>query len=196
MKREALRSLLVLACSGPVLAGTGAVLAGQELEPHEARSPAVARRWSVIGMAVPLAAAYALDKSGFVSPGGEFAIGALVVGGIVLGPVLGYVYSEETGRGLTHAGIRAAVIGVTAGTAFVICAGRDCNVLGSPGPELALAALVAIAGAWFTTFLVLRDIIEVGDRVQARNQRLGAVSVQPTYFPESRTAGLLVTWRR
>ncbi len=197
MKREALRSLLVLACSGPVLAGTGAVLAGQELEPHEARSPAVARRWSVIGMAVPLAAAYALDKGGFGDPnsGGEFAIGALVVGGIVLGPVLGYVYSGETGRGLTHAGIRAAVIGVTAGTAFVICAGRDCDVFGSAGPEFALAVLVALAGGTFTAYLVVRDMIEVGDRVQARNQRLGAVSVQPMYFPESRTAGLLVTWR-
>ena len=66
---------------------------------------------------------------------------------------------------------------------------------GSPGPELALAAAVVVAGAAFTTFLVVRDIGEVGDRVRARNQRLGAVSVQPTYFPESRTAGLLVTWR-
>ena len=153
-------------------------------------------------MAVPLAAAYALDKRGFGANSGgefatgEFAIGALVVGAIVLGPVLGYVYSGETGRGLKQAGIRAAVVGATAGTVVAICSGRDCDVLGSAGPELALAGLVAIAGAYFTGYLVVRDIIEVGDRVQARNQRLGAVSVQPTYFPESRTAGLLVTWRR
>jgi hypothetical protein len=182
-----------------MLGGASADLAAQESEPYEPRSPSEARFRSVLGMAVPFAAAYGLDKAGFGdrnTEGGEFAIGALVVGGIVLGPVLGYVYAGETGRGLRQAGLRAVVVGATAGTAVAICARRDCNVLGSSGPELAVAGLVALAGAAFTTFLVVRDIIEVGDRVQARNQRLGAVSVQPTYFPESGTAGLLVTWRR
>ena len=61
---------------------------------------------------------------------------------------------------------------------------------------MALAGLVVAAGAVLTTMLVVRDIKQVGDRVRARNQRLGAVSVRPTYFPESRTAGLLVTWKR
>ena len=42
---------------------------------------------------------------------------------------------------------------------------------------------------------VVRDIYQVGDLVRAQNQELAAFSVQPTYFPESRTAGLLVTWR-
>ena len=44
--------------------------------------------------------------------------------------------------------------------------------------------------------LIVRDIDESGDRVRAPNQALGEVSVRPTYFPESRTAGLLLTWRR
>jgi hypothetical protein len=54
---------------------------------------------------------------------------------------------------------------------------------------------VVSAGAVYTILLIVRDINEVGDRVRTRNQRLGAVSVQPIYFPESRTAGLLFTWR-
>ena len=66
----------------------------------------------------------------------------------------------------------------------------------SPGPELVLAGAVVAAGGVITAFLIGRDIIQVGDRVRARNQRLGTVSVQPTYFPESGMAGLLVTWRR
>ena len=171
-------------------------IVAQEPEPYEARSPGVARRLSVLGTAVPLAAAYAIDKIGFRDPGGELAVGGLVLAGIVLGPALGYVYAGEAGRGMAHSGVRAAVVGGTAGAAVVICSGRDCDLFaGSPGPELALAGLVVAAGAVLTTMLVVRDIKQVGDRVRARNQRLGAVSVQPTYFPESRTVGLLVTWR-
>ena len=127
--------------------------------------------------------------------GGELAIGGLVLGGIILGPVLGYVYAGEGGLGMRHAGIRAAVVGATAAIAVGICAAGDCDILGSPGPELALAAAVVAAGAVYTGFLVVRDIIQVGDRVRAQNQGLDTVSVLPTYFPESRRAGLLVTWR-
>ena len=155
----------------------------------------MARRISILGTAVPLGVAYAIDKIGFGDPGGELAVGGLALSGIVLGPVLGYAYAGERGRGMRHAGIRAAVVGGTALTAVVICSGRDCDVLNSPGPELTLAGAVVAAGAVYTILLIVRDIKEVGDRVRARNQRLGAVSVQPTYFPESRTAGLLFTWR-
>ena len=85
--------------------------------------------------------------------------------------------------------------GGTALAAVVICSGRDCDILGDPGPELALAGAVVAAGAVYTAWLVVRDINQVGDLVRPQNQELAAFSVQPTYFPESRTAGLLVTWR-
>ena len=197
MKREVLRSLRVLACAGPPLARTGAVLVAQEPGPYEARSPDLARRLSLLGMAVPSAAAYGVDKMGVEDPGGELAIGGLVFAGLVLGPVLGYVYAGETGRGMAHAGMRAAVVAATAGVAVGICSVGDCDILGSPGPvELTLAAAVLIAGSVATGMLIVRDIDELGDRVRARNQALGEVSVRPTYFPESRTAGLLLTWRR
>ena len=171
------------------------MLAAQEPVSYEEKSPYTARMRSAIGIAVPLAAAYAIDKIGVGDPGGELAIGALVLGGVVLGPVLGYVYAGEAGRGMSHAGIRAAVVGGTAGVAVGICALGNCDVLGSPGPELVLAALLAAGGGVYTALLIVRDIDRVGDRVRARNQRLRAVSVQPTYFPESRRAGLVFTWR-
>ena len=195
MKREVLGSLRVLACAAPLLVGTSAVLTAEEPGPDEVKSPGMARRLSILGTAVPLAAAYVIDKIGVRDPGGELAIGGLVLSGVVLGPVLGYVYAGEGGLGMRHAGIRAAVVAGTALAAVVICSGRDCDVLNSPGPELALAGAVVAAGAVYTGFLVVRDINQVGDRVRARNQGLGTVSMKPTYFPESRTAGLLVRWR-
>ena len=187
MRREVLRSLRVLACAGPLLAGTAPALAAQEPEPYEAKSPEVARRRSILGTVVPIAAAFAIDEAAL-----------LVFVGPLLGPVLGYVYAGEARRGMAQAGIRAAVLGGTAAVVVGICAVGDCNFAfsgGQSGGALPLAAAVVVAGGVYTIVLAVRDINQVDDRVRARNQRLGAVSVQPTYFPESRTAGLLVTWR-
>ena len=188
MKREALRSLRILACTGPLLAGTAPALAAQEPEPYEAKSPEVARRRSILGTVVPIAAGFAIDEAAL-----------LVFVGPLLGPVLGYVYAGEARRGMAQAGIRAAVLGGTAAVVVGICAVGDCNFAASGNDEtggaLPLAAAVVVAGGVYTIVLAVRDINQVDDRVRARNQRLGAVSVQPTYFPESRTAGLLVTWR-
>ena len=44
MKQEVLRLLRVLACAGPLLAGTVAVLAAQEPEPYEVKSPRLRHR--------------------------------------------------------------------------------------------------------------------------------------------------------
>jgi 4-amino-4-deoxy-L-arabinose transferase-like glycosyltransferase len=186
MRRGVLRSLRVLA--GTVVAGTVGVLAGQEPESYETKSPGVARGLSFLGTAVltGASAAFALAEGTAVP---------LVFGGLVLGPVLGYVYAGEARRGIVHAGIRAAVIGVTAGAAFLICSERNCDLLAGAGPELGLAMAVVAAGGAITAFLIGRDIIRVGDQVRARSQRLGAVSVQPAYFPESRSGGLVFSWR-
>ena len=182
MKREVLRSLRVLACAGVLLAGTVAVLAAQKPEPYGAKSPGVARTLSFLGTAVPIAASFAFAEGVFPD-----AVGALLVGGVVLGPVLGYVYAGEPGRGMAQAGIRAAVLAGTVGA---------MGISGWSTQEIGLPAMLVTAGGVATTVLAVRDIIQVGDRVRAGNQRLAAFSVRPTYFPESRSAGLLVTWRR
>ncbi len=186
MRREVLRSLRVLACAGPLLAGTAPALAAQEPEPYEAKSPEVARRRSILGTVVPIAAGYAIGATG-INAGGP-----LVFGGLLFGPVLGYAYAGETRRGMAHAGIRAAVLGGTAGAIFVICSGRDCDfIFGSPGPELALAVATGVAGALVTVWLVVRDINQVGDRVRARNMVRGrsAAFLAPTAREEHSFAG-------
>jgi len=159
--------------------------------PAEAKSPDTARLRSLIGTAVPQAGAYALDNMGYGDGGGELAIGGLVLGGVIFGPVLGYMCAEEPGRGLSRAGIRAAVVAAAVG----ICEAGNCDVLNSAGPELALAGIVATAGGAYTVLLLGRDLSDVSDQVRARNQRLSAVSVWPAYFPDSRAPGFVVTWR-
>ena len=187
-KREVLRSLRVLACASALSAGTAAALAAQESEPYEAKSAETARRLSLLGTAAPIALGFAVAGH---ARGKSFT---LLVGGIVLGPALGYVYAGETGRGIGGAGLRLAALGIGAAGAIVICLTNDCNAT-SAGGALGAAAVSLLAGGVVTTVLAAVDIIRVADWVRARNQQLAAVSVQPTYFPESRTAGLLVTWR-
>jgi hypothetical protein len=99
-------------------------LAAQEPEPYGAKSPGMARTLSFFGTAVSTGAsvAFALPENTAVP---------LVFGGLILGPVLGYVYAGESARG-----IRAVVIGGTVGAAYAICSGRNCDILASPGPEL------------------------------------------------------------
>ena len=172
MKREVLRSLRVLACAGPLLAGTAPVLAAQESESYGAKSPRMARTLSFLGTAVPIVTGGA---AGFA-------------GGLVLGPLLGYMYSGDTGYGIKQMGVRAAVLGATVGA---------IGILGLSSPDqLGLGVTLLLAGGVATTVLAVRDIFQVGDRVRARNQRLAAFTMRPTYFPDSRSAGLLVTWRR
>ena len=97
MKQEVLRLLRILACAGPLLAGTEPVLAAQEPEPYEVKSPRRARWLSLLGTAAPLAVAYAVDKIGVQDSGCELAVGGLVLSGVVFGPVLGYVYGWGPG---------------------------------------------------------------------------------------------------
>lgn len=189
MRREVLGSLRLLACTGALLAGTGAALAAQERERYGARSPGAALALSALGTAAPIWLGVASEGPTEVVKVGLFA------SGLVLGPALGWVYAGEAGRGMAHAGIRAAVLGAAVGGAVVICSAGDCSlgIFGPSGAELAPAVMLGLAGVVVTTLLAVRDIVRVEERVRARNKRLAAVSVQPAFFPESRTAGLLVT---
>lgn len=185
MKREILTSLRVLACIGPLLAGTVAVAGAQDLETNELKSPGTATLRSFLGTAAPIAVAYAR--------GGDLGI-PLWVGGVIFGPVLGYVYADDTKRGLAGAAKRAAVMGGTIAAVAGICS-LGCDIFGSNDDGTGLAVGVAALGALTILLLTGNDIIQAGERLRARNDGLAAVSVQPTYFPKSRTAGLQFTWR-
>ena len=188
MRREVLRSLRVLARAGALLAGTAAALAAQEEEPYRARSPGAAVALSVLGTVAPIALGLAKNTRGGLT---------LTAGGLVLGPAVGYRYAGDVGRGMAHAGIRAAVLGTTVGGAVLICSSVDeCDFFGPNSGAFTAAAMLALGGIVATTVLAVVDIVRVDDWVRARNPRLGAVSLRPAYFPASRAAGLLVTWRR
>lgn len=187
MKREILLSLRVLACIGPLLAGTVAVAGAQNRETNELKSPGTATLRAFLGTAAPMAAAYAMDGDLGIS----FGVG---VGAVIFGPVLGYVYADDTKRGLAGAARRAAVVGGTIAAVAGICS-LGCNTFGPNDDGAGLALAVIALGALSTLLLTGHDIIQAGERLRARNDGLAAISVQPTYFLGSRTAGLQFTWR-
>lgn len=115
MNREILTWLRVLACIGPLLAGA------QDLETNELKSPGTAPLRSFLGTAAPIAVAYKMTGNAGISLG---------VGGVIFGPVLGYVYAGDTKRGLAGATTRAAVVGVTIAAVVGICS-LGCDMYGS-----------------------------------------------------------------
>ncbi len=167
MRREVLRLLRVLACAGALLAGTAAALAAQEPERYGVRSPGVAHALSALGTATAITLGLAGGGVG------------LLAGGLVLGPALGYVYAGEAGRGMVHAGIRAAILGAAVGGAVAICSAGNCDIgiFGESGGELVPAAMFLLGGVVATTVLAVRDITRAGDRVRARNQPLNRLRV-------------------
>jgi hypothetical protein len=131
------------------------------------RSPGTAVTLSALGTAVPIA--LGLTGRGV----------GLLAGGLVLGPALGYVYAGEAGRGMAHAGIRAAILGAAVGGAVAICSAGNCNIgiFGESGGELVPAAFFLLGGVVATTVLAVRDINRAGDRLRARNQPLNRLRV-------------------
>ena len=171
MRREVLRSLRVLACAGPLLAGTAPALAAQEPEPYEAKSPEVARRRSILGTVVPIAAGFAIDDA---------ALGFFV--GPLLGPVLGL---RVRGGGTARDGAGGHPSRSPSGHSRRC--GRDLR------SALPLAAAVVVAGGVYTIVLAVRDINQVDDRVPSpepgARRGLRAADILPG-IPDGRPARL------
>jgi hypothetical protein len=153
------------------------------------KSPATAQRLSFATSALPITV-------GIIARD-ELEAGAvvLIVGGLVLGPVSGYAYAGETGRGMAQVGLRAIASAATVGAVALVCtAGCQFRLFGGGDDGgLLVAAIVAVAGTALVTNLARRDILRVGDVVRAENRP--TVGVRPQYFPGSRSGGLAVTWR-
>lgn len=192
MRRRVQRCLRVLACAGALVSGATPGLSAQDREPYRAKSPGAARALSALGTAAPMALGLALWE-----PVGQDATGVtLLASGLVFGPALGYMYAGEAERGMAQAGIRALVLGGAVGGAVLICSVGDCSfgLFGSEsGSALGPAVMLATAGVVTTAVLTVVDIKRVGDVVEER--AASQVSARPAYFPESRSVGVLVTWR-
>ncbi len=155
------------------------------------KSPGTATTLSLLGTVAPL---------GLTMAGVGQAEGApawLLLGGLVVGPSLGYFYAGDTKGALKGLGLRTAVLGATMGTVAAICS-SGCSIWGDDNGSLAAAGIVALAGLATTTVFAIRDIARADDTVRARNERiaLAAVSVDVSYVPEVRAPGVVFTLRR
>lgn len=178
---HALVWVTVLVAAGP------STLSCQDLEPSGQKSPGAALALSAAGTAVPMGIAWTTEGA---------AVAGLFLGGLSLGPALGYVYAGEIGHGLAHAGIRIGVLAGTYGGVSAICSAGECGFLfggGDPGATTAAAAL-GLAGLAVTTGLALWDIVTVDNRVRDRSARRLRLAVRPAYFRGSGT-GVVATWK-
>jgi hypothetical protein len=160
---------------------TAGAAAAQEAPIPAARDPALARVLSGVGTFTPLILAHE-GNSSF----------ALFLGGIVLGPLPGYIYAGELRSGLHQAAIRTAVFGAGYGSLVLICSTSRCNMWDDGGHWVAASTLF-LTGAFTAIGLSIHDVHRVGRVTEARNERLGTVVVQPTYALDGGRAGIMLT---
>jgi hypothetical protein len=160
-------------------------LSAQAPGSYRARSPGTALAMSAFGTLVPIG----LVVGGAAGDQG----GGLLLGGLLLGPSLGYLYGGETGRGLKGIGVRAGVLAVTGLAAAGICS-SGCDFWGDDNGAVGAAAVVLL-GLVTTSVLAIRDVVRVDDAIRTRNEKR-ALAVRLTYSPELRAPGVLLTLRR
>lgn len=155
------------------------------------KSPGTATVFSLTGTVVPIGVAVA----GADQDGG--AAGWLMLGGLLAGPSLGYLYAGDTKGALTGFGLRTAVLGATIGAVAGICS-SGCGFWGETNGATDAAVVVALVGFATTLGLGIRDIIRADDRVKARNAAIArtAVSFGVSYVPEVQAPGVVLTLRR
>ena len=141
-------------------------------------SPARATMLSLGSTVIPVAAGFAIANAGDHVPEGTL----LVVGGVIVGPAVGYFDSGLYARGTRGIALRLAT-GLFALSAVSSLIGDDSDV-GGP-------VLIFIGGVGGTAVLAIVDCALVGHDV-ARAQ---AVSIAPVILPGARAPGVGVTIR-
>jgi hypothetical protein len=149
--------------------------------------PGIAQVLSAIGTLAPIGAGAiwlvhteAKDGSGWIP----------VVSGVVFGPVVGYIYGGEALRGIGHAGIRVAALGVSYGVLALFGGISAEGESGGGGAGVSLAAV--LGGTGFVVVYSLVDIVNVGAVVREQNEssRKIGISMYPTYSFRNRSAGI------
>ncbi len=147
--------------------------AAQEVQP-DTIPPGAAVALSAAGTVVPVLGAFLGAHSGVDAP----AAGYLFLGGVTLGPALGYVYAGHGERGFAGAAARTAIL--FGGIAL----SEDCAACGG---VVAVGLLAA----------VLFDLAHLSNVVAAENEarREWSHRVQPTVDPSTGAAGVRVEVR-
>ena len=141
-----------------------------------------ARRLSLLGTVVPVAAGLALANTDATDPDGVLAFG-LITGGLAAGPALGHVRAGDTQRARRGALVRAALIALTVGTSAALC--DYCLEEDEPLP---IATFVA--GSLAVAIHATRDILAAGRATES-----GSLNVRPWILPDASRAGVWGTWR-
>jgi len=104
------------------------------------------------------------------------------MGGLTLGPAMGYFSTGRIGRGMAGFGIRTGVFIGTIAAGFGIC-GWTCT-----DSQQSTAAAVVLGGLTLTTALAVYDIAKVRRKLPAATA--SRVSVYPTYVAATKSPGI------
>lgn len=158
-----------------------ASLTAQDQSSEQSKSPTTASVIALTGSVIPIIAAYNTEPPLSI---------VLLSSGLIFGPVLGYTYMEQHRIGLKYAIQRALILGVTAGSIYLICALGDCNAdfFGDDsGREFGLAVTFGLIGTSAIIIHNVMDSFKIGRRIESRNQQ---IAILPVYFHETRSLGL------
>lgn len=165
----------------------------QESEIYTLRSENTALRWSVLGTLLPtitgtlIVASSAEDGDNIGTL--RFA-GMLFTGGLIIGPSLGYFYSNCPGRGLSGIGVRTMGLIIAAEG---MAAGMGGDIYGGEDFSGGAIAMTIIGGGIFVGDMIY-DFATVKKAVRDRNRKSGLSSfyIAPAYFPKHNAAGVSV----
>lgn len=184
----------ILVFSSGAIAGVRITTPAESLRVREARTRAAEH---LTAHATPLRAATISTLSTLVPVGVGLAIadrgahgtasGLLMVGGVIVGPAMGYFDSGLHRRGTRGILLRTAT-GLLALSAVGTLIGDDSDLSDVSGP-----VLLFVGGVGATAVLALADCALVGPDV-ARARRT-SWSIAPTVLPGSRVPGVGVTLR-
>ena len=173
------RSIL-LACLLPLLVASRVVAQspGDTFPTTRYRDPASATILSAVFTVFPTLAGIALIAGDNESEAGTL----LFMGGLTLGPAIGYFSTGRVGRGMAGFGIRT---GVFIGSLVAGCAlGWDtCS-----GSQESTGTAVVVGGLAITAALAVYDIVKVRRKLPA--ETAARATVYPTYVAATKSPGI------
>ncbi len=151
-------------------------------EPPAWRSPFLAFAMSAVATGVPVALGFTRTETNQ-----ETLSGILVLGGLTLGPAVGYCYGGLWGRGLVWAGVRGGIIGLTL---LAMTSTAETGWWSSIGAVYAIGVIGLVAAG----VDALYDVLAVGPSVSERNMQRNVfgMTVSPTYSNVTKGFGVKV----